>query len=130
MDETLKSGALTSVHRTKAQGGHLLEAGVQAGLELGDAQARPDPRGLGLAQLGAAAVLAALVVTLSVGAVLASTFTVMIVFLPLLLVKGQTGQTFLQFALVVVRGLRERKILQNIWIAFEKCINPAKDPLR
>jgi HAE1 family hydrophobic/amphiphilic exporter-1 len=35
-------------------------------------------------------------------AVLASTFTVMIVFLPLLLVKGQTGQTFTQFALVVI----------------------------
>ena len=34
--------------------------------------------------------------------VLASTFTVMIVFLPLLLVKGQTGQTFTQFALVVI----------------------------
>ena len=38
-------------------------------------------------------------------AVLASTFTVMIVFLPLLLVKGQTGQTFLQFALVVIFSL-------------------------
>jgi HAE1 family hydrophobic/amphiphilic exporter-1 len=35
-------------------------------------------------------------------AVLASTFTVMIVFLPLLLLKGQTGQTFTQFALVVI----------------------------
>ncbi|HTQ10319.1 MAG TPA: efflux RND transporter permease subunit, partial [Fimbriimonadaceae bacterium] len=35
-------------------------------------------------------------------AVMASTFTVMIVFLPLLLIKGQTGQTFTQFALVVV----------------------------
>ncbi len=35
-------------------------------------------------------------------AVLASTFTVMIVFLPLLLIKGQTGQTFTQFALVVI----------------------------
>ncbi len=34
--------------------------------------------------------------------VLASTFTVMIVFLPLLLIKGQTGQTFTQFALVVI----------------------------
>ena len=38
-------------------------------------------------------------------AVLASTFTVMIVFLPLLLVKGQTGQTFFQFALVVIFSL-------------------------
>ncbi len=37
-----------------------------------------------------------------VSAVVASTFTVMIVFLPLLLIKGQTGQTFTQFALVVV----------------------------
>lgn len=37
-----------------------------------------------------------------VSAVLASTFTVMIVFLPLLLIKGRTGQTFTQFALVVV----------------------------
>ncbi|MBS1718161.1 MAG: efflux RND transporter permease subunit [Armatimonadetes bacterium] len=35
-------------------------------------------------------------------AVLASTFTVMIVFLPLLLLSGQTGQVFTQFALVVV----------------------------
>lgn len=38
-------------------------------------------------------------------AVLASTFTVMIVFLPLLLIKGQTGQTFTQFALVVIFSL-------------------------
>jgi hydrophobic/amphiphilic exporter-1 (mainly G- bacteria), HAE1 family len=38
-------------------------------------------------------------------AVVASTFTVMIVFLPLLLIKGQTGQTFTQFALVVVFSL-------------------------
>ena len=37
-----------------------------------------------------------------ISAVLASTFTVMIVFLPLLLIKGQTGQTFTQFALVVI----------------------------
>jgi len=37
-----------------------------------------------------------------IAAVMASTFTVMIVFLPLLLVKGQTGQTFTQFALVVI----------------------------
>lgn len=36
------------------------------------------------------------------GAVFASTFTVMIVFLPLLLIKGQAGQVFTQFALVVV----------------------------
>lgn len=40
-----------------------------------------------------------------VSAVLASTFTVMIVFLPLLLIKGQTGQTFTQFALVVIFSL-------------------------
>lgn len=38
-------------------------------------------------------------------AVLASTFTVMIVFLPLLLIKGQTGQTFFQFSLVVIFSL-------------------------
>ncbi len=35
-------------------------------------------------------------------AVVASTITVMVVFLPLLLVKGQSGQTFSQFALVVI----------------------------
>ncbi|HET6383800.1 MAG TPA: efflux RND transporter permease subunit [Armatimonadota bacterium] len=35
-------------------------------------------------------------------AVLASTFTVMIVFLPLMLIKGQAGQMFTQFALVVI----------------------------
>ncbi|MBS1719970.1 MAG: efflux RND transporter permease subunit [Armatimonadetes bacterium] len=35
-------------------------------------------------------------------AVLASTFTVMIVFLPLLLIKGQSGQVFTQFAMVVI----------------------------
>lgn len=35
-------------------------------------------------------------------AVLASTFTVMIVFLPLILLSGQTGQVFTQFALVVI----------------------------
>ncbi len=35
-------------------------------------------------------------------AVLASTFTVMIVFLPLLLLQGQAGQVFTQFALVVI----------------------------
>lgn len=35
-------------------------------------------------------------------AVLASTFTVMIVFLPLMMIKGQAGQTFTQFALVVI----------------------------
>ncbi len=40
-----------------------------------------------------------------ISAVLASTFTVMIVFLPLLLIKGQTGQTFTQFALVVIFSL-------------------------
>ncbi len=38
-------------------------------------------------------------------AVFASTFTVMIVFIPLLLIKGQSGQTFTQFALVVVFSL-------------------------
>lgn len=37
-----------------------------------------------------------------VSAVLASTFTVMIVFIPLLLIKGQSGQTFTQFAMVVI----------------------------
>lgn len=36
------------------------------------------------------------------GAVVASTITVMVVFLPLLLIKGQSGQTFTQFALVVI----------------------------
>ena len=36
------------------------------------------------------------------GAVVASTLTVMIVFFPLLLVKGQSGQMFTQFALVVI----------------------------
>ncbi|RYG33895.1 efflux RND transporter permease subunit [bacterium] len=36
------------------------------------------------------------------GAVVASTITVMVVFLPLLLIKGQAGQTFTQFALVVI----------------------------
>lgn len=40
-----------------------------------------------------------------VSAVLASTFTVMIVFLPLLLVQGRSGQTFTQFALVVIFSL-------------------------
>jgi HAE1 family hydrophobic/amphiphilic exporter-1 len=35
-------------------------------------------------------------------AVVASTFTVIVVFLPLLLIKGQTGQMFAQFALVVI----------------------------
>ncbi|MHB8637203.1 MAG: efflux RND transporter permease subunit [Fimbriimonadaceae bacterium] len=40
-----------------------------------------------------------------ISAVLASTFTVMIVFLPLLLIKGQAGQTFTQFALVVIFSL-------------------------
>ncbi len=35
-------------------------------------------------------------------AVVASTFTVMVVFLPLLMIQGQSGQTFTQFALVVV----------------------------
>ena len=36
------------------------------------------------------------------GAVVASTFTIMVVFLPLFLIKGQAGQTFSQFALVVI----------------------------
>ena len=36
------------------------------------------------------------------GAVVASTLTVMVVFFPLLLVKGQSGQMFSQFALVVI----------------------------
>lgn len=36
------------------------------------------------------------------GAVLASTITVMVVFLPLLLIKGQAGQMYAQFALVVI----------------------------
>ncbi|RYG20978.1 efflux RND transporter permease subunit, partial [bacterium] len=35
-------------------------------------------------------------------AVVASTFTIMVVFLPLFLIKGQSGQTFTQFALVVI----------------------------
>ncbi len=38
-------------------------------------------------------------------AVLASTFTVMVVFLPLLLIQGQAGQMFTQFALVVIFAL-------------------------
>jgi len=38
-------------------------------------------------------------------AVLASTFTVCVVFLPLLLIKGQAGQMFTQFALVVIFSL-------------------------
>ena len=38
-------------------------------------------------------------------AVLASTFTVMVVFLPLLLIQGQAGQMFTQFALVVIFSL-------------------------
>lgn len=40
-----------------------------------------------------------------VSAVIASTWTVMVVFLPLLLIKGQAGQMFTQFALVVVFSL-------------------------
>jgi hydrophobic/amphiphilic exporter-1 (mainly G- bacteria), HAE1 family len=40
-----------------------------------------------------------------VSAVLASTWTVMVVFLPLLLIKGQAGQMFTQFALVVIFSL-------------------------
>lgn len=38
-------------------------------------------------------------------AVIASTWTVMVVFLPLMLIKGQSGQMFTQFALVVVFSL-------------------------
>jgi HAE1 family hydrophobic/amphiphilic exporter-1 len=38
-------------------------------------------------------------------AVVASTWTVMVVFLPLLLIKGQSGQMFTQFALVVIFSL-------------------------
>lgn len=38
-------------------------------------------------------------------AVVASTFTIMIVFLPLLLIKGQSGQIFTQFALVIIFSL-------------------------
>lgn len=38
-------------------------------------------------------------------AVIASTWTVMVVFLPLLLIKGQAGQMFAQFALVVIFSL-------------------------
>jgi HAE1 family hydrophobic/amphiphilic exporter-1 len=38
-------------------------------------------------------------------AVVASTWTVMVVFLPLLLIKGQAGQMFTQFALVVIFSL-------------------------
>jgi HAE1 family hydrophobic/amphiphilic exporter-1 len=39
------------------------------------------------------------------GAVFASTFTIMIVFLPLLLIKGQSGQIFTQFAMVIIFSL-------------------------
>ncbi|MBN9502204.1 MAG: hypothetical protein BGO01_19170 [Armatimonadetes bacterium 55-13] len=38
-------------------------------------------------------------------AVVASTITVMVVFLPLFMIKGQSGQTFTQFALVVIFSL-------------------------
>lgn len=40
-----------------------------------------------------------------VSAVIASTWTVMVVFLPLLLIKGQAGQMYMQFALVVIFSL-------------------------
>ncbi len=40
-----------------------------------------------------------------ISAVVASTWTVMVVFLPLLLIKGQSGQMFTQFALVVIFSL-------------------------
>ena len=38
-------------------------------------------------------------------AVVASTLTIIIVFLPLLMIKGQSGQTFTQFALVVISSI-------------------------
>jgi len=38
-------------------------------------------------------------------AVIASTWTVMVVFLPLLLIEGQAGQMFTEFALVVILSL-------------------------
>ena len=38
-------------------------------------------------------------------AVFASTFTIMIVFIPLLLIKGQSGQIFTQFAMVIIFSL-------------------------
>lgn len=38
-------------------------------------------------------------------AVVASTMTIMVVFVPLLLIKGQTGQIFTQFALVIIFSL-------------------------
>ncbi|HEY3378805.1 MAG TPA: efflux RND transporter permease subunit, partial [Armatimonadota bacterium] len=38
-------------------------------------------------------------------AVIASTWTVMVVFLPLMLIKGQSGQMFTQFAMVVIFSL-------------------------
>src|SRR4029079_16788764 len=38
-------------------------------------------------------------------AVVASTLTIIVVFLPLLLIKGQAGQMFTQFALVVIFSL-------------------------
>lgn len=40
-----------------------------------------------------------------ISAVVASTWTVMVVFLPLLLIRGQAGQMFTQFALVVIFSL-------------------------
>ncbi|MEN6519734.1 MAG: efflux RND transporter permease subunit [Armatimonadota bacterium] len=40
-----------------------------------------------------------------ISAVVASTWTVMVVFLPLLLIKGQAGQMYTQFALVVIFSL-------------------------
>jgi HAE1 family hydrophobic/amphiphilic exporter-1 len=40
-----------------------------------------------------------------ISAVVASTWTVMVVFLPLLLIKGQAGQMFTQFAVVVIFSL-------------------------
>ena len=40
-----------------------------------------------------------------VGAVVSSTLTIMVVFLPMLLIPGQTGQMFKQFALVVILSM-------------------------
>ena len=47
-DEAHQGGSLAYVQGTAAQGGHVLEASVQAGLELGDAEAVAGLRGLGL----------------------------------------------------------------------------------
>jgi hypothetical protein len=52
-DDAPKGAALANIERTEAQEGYFLEAGVLAGLELGDAQAGPGLRGLDSAQFGA-----------------------------------------------------------------------------